>query len=161
MNDEQIEELTKLLKKPVFQQLSRLTTTPIIEVVPLRTKADNIEILLLEREADDPVWPGQLHTPGTGIRPTDSEGSFTDPINRVLAGELKGIKTSKPYFVTNILHHSGRGMEASQIYWVEVLEEPVVGTFYNVTHLPQQLVKSQSDFIPLAIKSYEDSSAVR
>src|SRR5581483_10648257 len=125
----------------IFHEVTRLTVMPIVEVVPLRlARSGKIEILLLQREADDPVWPGQLHVPGTVIRATDTPGSFNTPLQRVLTKELNGTKTSEPMFVKSILHHSGRGIEASQIFWVKVEGEPTEGKFYDVDSLPQSLV---------------------
>ena len=140
---------------PIFQQFSRLTVNPIIEIVPLRKRPDSqLEVLLLERDVDDPIFPGELHTPGTVIRPSDSSGSFKDAFERILEDELSGLKTKPPVFVQNIFHHSGRGMESSQIFWTEVLEEPKVGRFYEVDRLPERLMASQLDFIPIAIDHY-------
>jgi hypothetical protein len=144
---------------PIFQQFSRLTVNPIVEVVPLRRRPDDsVEVLLLERDADDPIFSGQLHTPGTVVRPNDSAGSFDDALSRILDYELKGVKTTPATFVKNILHHSGRGMEASQIFWVELLEDPRVGQFYGVDNLPEQLMQSQLEFISLAVEHYLGSN---
>jgi hypothetical protein len=140
----------------IFHQLARLNVMPIIEVVPLRTNAQgDTEILLVPRPADDPNWPGQLHIPGTTIRSTDEPGSYTSALRRILDDELEGTKTSEPVFVRNVFHYSGRGMETSQVYWVEVGGEPAGGSFYPVNELPETIVSSQMDFIPLAIESYK------
>jgi hypothetical protein len=136
----------------IFHQIARLTTTAIIEIVPLKLQNSKIEILLLERETDDPVWPSQLHIPGTVIRATDS---LEEVFQRISDKELNGINISSAKFVTNILHHSGRGMEASQIYWIDIKENPTIGKFYDIDNLPQELVKSQLDFIPQAIEDYK------
>jgi hypothetical protein len=129
---------------------------PIVEIVPLRISADGkVEVLLLQREADDPIWPGQLHVPGTVIRATDAPGSFDNPLQRVLTKELPGTKTSEPAFVESILHYSGRGMEASQVYWVEIQNEPAEGVFYVTEDLPETIVQSQLDFIPDAIAHFK------
>lgn len=135
-----------------------MAATPIIEVVPLRKSSNGkVEILLLKREADDPVWPGQLHVPGTVVRASDAPGSFEESLNRILVKELAGVNTSKPTFVENILHHSGRGMEVSQIFLTEIQGKPVVGEFYDIDDLPQSIVKSQLDFIPDAIAHFRKS----
>jgi hypothetical protein len=146
------------LPEPIFQAVARLVVLPIVEVVPLR-RADTgeIEILLLERRADDPVWPGMLHTPGTVVRASDSPGSFDDALGRILDDELGNIGASEPVWVKNILHHSGRGMEASQIYWIEVEGEPKVGTYYRSSQLPERLVQTQLDFIPDAVEHFKRS----
>jgi hypothetical protein len=149
-----------LLPFEIFHEVARVSTMPIVEVVPLRVAQRGItEILLLQREDDDPVWPGQLHVPGTVVRASDTPGSFDDPLNRVLTKELANTKTTSPVFVKNILHHSGRGMEASQIFWVEVEGEPAGGKFYDVDSLPESIVQSQLDFIPDAIAHFRDAKA--
>jgi hypothetical protein len=165
-NEQKINQITSLLEEmspgfypgPIFQQFSRLTVNPIVEVVPVRKRQNSgVEILLLERDADDPIFPGQLHTPGTVVRPDDSSGSFDDALRRILDDELQGIKTTIPAFVRNIFHHSGRGMEASQIFWVELAEAPKGAHFYAADSLPERLMRSQLDFIPLAIEHYLSS----
>jgi hypothetical protein len=160
LSDEEIKNVVDALKKlepgflplPIFHEVTRLTATPIIEVVPLRRAAEKVEILLLKRDNDDPVWPNQLHAPGTVLRATDS---IESALERITSKELTGIKVSKPKFVTNVLHHSGRGMETSQVYWVNVENAAKVGQFYDVEQLPENLVKTQLDFIPQAIKDYK------
>jgi hypothetical protein len=167
--EEKINELVSLLAKlapgfypvPLFLQFSRLTVNPIVEVVPLRNRSGSMEILLLKRDADDQLFAGQLHTPGTVVRPHDSTGSFEDALNRVLNDELKGVETTRPEFVKNVFHNSGRGMEASQVFWAEVLGEPEVGQFYEVDNLPEQLMQSQLDFIPLAVEHYLSFDSIR
>lgn len=144
----------------IFRELARLSVMPIIEVVPLRLNSSNkIEILLLKRESDDPIWPSQLHVPGTVIRASDSSGTYHDAFSRILEKELGGIQTSEPVFVRNLLHHSGRGMESSQIYWIEVNGEPTSGMFYDTDSLPNTIVNSQLDFIPDVIASFKASKS--
>ena len=159
LSDEDVKLVAGLLAKlkpgflppPIFHEITRLTATPIVEIVPLRSKDNAVQILLLQRGSDDPVWPNMLHIPGTVLRATDS---LETAIDRVLTKELNEAQVSKPKFVTNILHHSGRGMEASQVYWVEVISSPIDGQFFDTDNLPDNLVKSQLDFIPQAIEDY-------
>jgi hypothetical protein len=165
MKQSEIIELTELLKKleagflpyPIFEQIARLTTLSIIEFVPLRTNSEGkTEVLLLERGMDDPLWPGEVHTPGTVVRPTDRENDTYLPFHRITKEELQGVKLSNPYYVGSIFNKSKRGAEQAQIYWVEVLEEPKAGAFYSVESLPDNLVTSQEKFIKLAAKSYSE-----
>lgn len=159
-SEDEIRSAADVLKKlepgflppPLFHEITRLTTAPIIEIVPLRRHSNVTEVLLLKRDADDPVWPDKLHTPGTVVRATDTLQVAQE---RILNKELSGIEVSKPKFVTNIMHHSGRGMEASQIYWVEVKGETNIGKFYDLEHLPDNLVQTQLDFITRAVADYE------
>ncbi len=145
-----------LLPFEIFHAITRLVATPIIELVPVRLNKKGIpEILLLRRDANDPVWPNQLHTPGTVVRGSDVPGSFQDAFNRI-AGELGGVQLSHPTFVKSILHHSGRGMEVSQIYWAEIYdtETTLVGNFFAADTLPDETVQSQLDFIPDVVRHY-------
>lgn len=128
---------------------------PIVEIVPLRLVDGKVEVLLLEREAGDPFWPGKVHTPGTVVRASDyTDGSLDKVFARLLQGELEGTKTTLPHFAFNIFHDSGRGREVSQIFWVEVLDEPKVGMFYPAENLPENLARIQLDFIPQTVSDF-------
>lgn len=161
--------LTNLLRrlKPgflpydVFVELARLVVFSIIEYVPLRiNEKGEVEVLLLPRAEDDPIWPGEFHTPGTVIRPTDNEGQMYLAFDRILNDELKNTKVSKPYFVGNILHKSKRGTEQAQVYWVEVIGRPEVGEFYPVSNLPKRLIESQRKFIIQAAASFSKAKTL-
>ena len=163
MTSEEYAEAANILAKlqpgvlpfDIFQQVARLSTLSIVEIVPLRTTPEGtVEVLLLEREPDDPIFAGQLHTPGCVVLSTDTPGSFESAFRRIIHGELGGIRTSEPKYVTQLLHHSGRGMESSHIYWANVDEKPTIGKFYNVNHLPDRFMKSQRDFLFQAVASY-------
>lgn len=164
LSEQEIDRLVGLLSRlepgflplSVFHAVARLVALPIVEVVPLRVKsAGGVEILLLRRPADDPVWPNQLHVPGTVVRASDEPGFFDDALARVLAQELDGTSTSSPVFVKSMLHMQARGMEAAQIFWVLVEGEPTEGTFYDADDLPEALVATQLDFIPVAVAHFK------
>lgn len=168
LTDTEQQELVRLLKKmepgflpfDIFVQMARLNVMAIIEFVPLRLNAaGNAEVLLLTRGADDPLWPNEVHTPGTVIRPTDTEAKEYLAFERIVKDELKGVKTSAPYFVGSTLHASKRGMEKAQVFWVEVLEEPIVGNFYEVDNLPENMMESQISFVKQAAKSFLEVKA--
>lgn len=145
----------------IFVEIARLAALSIIEFVPLRlTNSDTVEVLLLVRDEADPIWPGELHTPGTVIRPTDTEGNIYLAFERILSDELKNTAVSPPCFVGSILHKSKRGTEHAQIYWVEVMGQPKVGCFYPVDALPENLMKSQTKFIRQAVKNYRQSREI-
>ncbi len=139
----------------IFVELARIMVLPVIEMVPLRLNAEaKIEVLLIPRAKDDDIWPGTVHTPGTVIRATDVVGSKYLPFERIIKDELGGTKISKPCYVGSVLHQSRRGVEHSQIFWVEVLGEPLVGQFYDVSTLPDNLVDSQPRFITEAARNF-------
>ena len=142
----------------VFVEIARLVVLSIIEFVPLRlNERGEPEVLLLSRGADDPIWPGILHTPGTVVRPTDNEGDMYLAFERILKDELKGTKTSEPHYVGSNLHKSKRGMEQAQIYWVEVIGAPETGEFYAAHNLPTNIMESQVAFIKQAVQNYKDT----
>ncbi len=168
ITEAEIETVTQILSKlqpgrlpfTIFHEFARLGVLPIVEVVPLRlSPAGQIEILLLERDADDPVWPGQLHVPGTVVQASDTEISYSNAFSRIFQGELQLAAAPNPVFVQNILHHSGRGMESSQIYWAEITGTPKAGRFYDTEQLPENLVQSQLDFIPQAIAAFNQAKS--
>ena len=165
MSDEDIKQTADLLAKfnpgflpyPVFEQIARLVALPIVEFIPLRLNGDVVEVLLIERPANDPFWPGMLHTPGTVIRATDlSEGKQENwpAFDRILNDELQGTKVGPPHYVGSIFHRSKRGAEQAQLYWVEVKGEPSVGNFYPVDELPDGLIESQVAFIKEASSKF-------
>lgn len=142
----------------IFLETARLTVTPIVEVVPMRrNRQGTVEVLLTRRDDSDPVWGGMLHTPGTVVRATDQSSGNQDAFDRILQGELSGVKATKPVFVENIFHPVKRGMEQAQVYYIEVLEDPPVGSFYDVTELPPNIVDSQVGFIKTAVHYFEAS----
>ncbi len=156
------EQLVGLLKKlspgflpyDIFLQVARLTVLPIIEFIPLRKINGIVEVLLLRRDSDDSLWPNELHTPGTVIRTTDLDSDNHLAFKRILEDELASTKVTEPYYVGSNLHKSRRGAEQAQIFWVEVLEEPKAGKFYNVNALPKEMMQSQVSFVKLAADSF-------
>lgn len=155
--------LVELLKKlepgflpyAIFEQIARLTTLSIIEFVPLRKNTTgSVEVLLLERGDDDPIWPGMVHTPGTVIRPGDTDTNKFKAFERITVDELLNTQLSDPIMVGSMLHQSRRGWEFAQIYWVEVISDPVVGAFYPADSLPDNLVESQYGFIAQAVENF-------
>jgi hypothetical protein len=143
------------LPLPVFLEVARLTVTPVVEFMPLRTSPRGVEVLLLEREESDPVWGGLLHTPGTVVRASDSEGSFTDASARLVDGELAGTRLAgEPVFVETLLHRVRRGTELAHVYYVEVAGSPARGVFEQVASLPERVVESQRAFIVRAAACY-------
>lgn len=147
------------LPYPIFEEIARLTVMPIIEFVPLTIIENEVNVLLIRRDKDDPLWPNLLHTPGTVLRTTDYEENPKNrkqwaPFQRIIIDELKSASVGLPYYVGSIFHKSKRGIEQAQVYWLEVVSNPNVGEFYNVTQLPKCLIESQYIFIQEAVKHY-------
>ena len=159
MNEQDIATLTKLLKQlepgflpyDVFVQMARLNVLSIIEFVPMRRTPDGtVEVLLLSRGPEDSIWPNMLHTPGTVIRPTDTEGELYIAFQRILKDELDDTPVSQPHYVGSVLHKSRRGTEHAQIYWVVSF----VLIWVLGKQLPSELIEEQKKFINLAVDSF-------
>lgn len=144
------------LPYPVFEQIARLVALPIIEFIPLRQHNKGVEVLLIRRPDSDPLWPNELHTPGTVIRATDSvvEGEKWSAFERILREEMNDTLVGDPHYVGSIMHKSKRGTEQAQVYWLEVLGEAMAGKFYPIDNLPKQFMDSQRNFVAQAAKSY-------
>jgi hypothetical protein len=97
------------------------------------------------------------------LRATDLSLSRNDTyqsaFKRIYNDELHDTKVGSPHFVGSIFHASKRGTEQAQLYWVEVLEQPLAGTFYDVSQLPDMLIESQRKFIYEAANHFTNSSA--
>lgn len=163
LSPEELQQLISLLDRlqpgflplEVFLQVSRLVATPIIEVVPVRKNQGKTEILLLPRDADDHLWPGEVHTPGRVIRATDDPEYVQAGVSAIIADELGGAQLGPVQFVQTVFHASRRGAEFAQIYWAEVIGSPSVGEFFDAQELPHNLIQSQQEFITLAVASFE------
>lgn len=166
MDENEISQTTDLLKKlepgfqpyPIFEQIARLIALPVVELIPLRLHDGAVQVLLIQRAPDDPYWPNLWHTPGTIVRATDlpnGQGTNWPAFERLFHDELKGTKVGDPQFVGSLLHKSKRGVEQAQIYWVEVKDEPPVGTFYPIDSLPLSVIESQKAFIQEAARNFQ------
>ncbi len=161
----EIDTVVKILKKlepgllpfELFHQIARLYVTPIIEIVPLKkTKSGEVTTILLQREKDDPVWPGMMHTPGTVVRASDTEGTFADAFNRILVNELCDLKIiHKPKLVGYEFHQVGRGRELALIFFVEYLKLSKCGKEFPIDALPDNIIDTQLEFIQKAVNLFE------
>lgn len=140
-SEEEVEMAASVLKRlpqgilpyPLFKEITRLTTTCIYELVPLRVKNEVVDILNVTTTPDDEFWPNQWHAPGTVVRPTDkTESNFSDAKNRVIHGELEGIKTiGEPAFFG--LQHRQSSRSSEMVAWHYILvdeDNPKVGEYF-------------------------------
>ena len=159
--DHAVEALKKckpgFLPREIFLEVARLTVTPIIEIVPLRKVSQGIDVLLIERDKNDPTWPGMLHTPGTGLRSSDKEGSFKDAFDRILEGEI-GLSefNGVPNLAGYIFHQVKRGRELGLVFWVELTTSkvPKMGKYYPYSNLPNNIISTQIPHINLAVNNF-------
>lgn len=136
----------------LFQSITRLTVSPILELIPLRTINGKVEVLMLKRPLDDPHWPGMLHTPGTYIRPTDTEITLQSAFDRIVRGELELQIDVQTFFVQTIFHQVNRGMELGLVYGIDLsgINAFQKGDWFPVEDLPDTSVKTQHEMIKKA-----------
>ena len=165
LKSSEIDTVVKILKKlepgvlpfELFHQIARLYLTPIIEIVPLKKhKSGKITTILLKRDDDNPVWPGMMHTPGTVVRASDTEGTFVDAFARILVDELCDLEiVHDPKLVGYEFHQVKRGREVALIFFVEYLERSNCGAETAVDELPENMVDTQLKFIEKAVNLFE------
>lgn len=140
----------------IFVQIARLAVMSILEVVPLRIYRGHVQVLMIKRPADDKFWANLWHTPGSVVRPDDGDGAFTGTFARIHRDELASVPLADgPHYVHSELRTSNRGVENARIFYVEVVGEPPVGTFYDIDHLPDDMITSQRGFINLAAQQFQ------
>jgi hypothetical protein len=145
------------LPEEIFFEICRLTVVTTADVVPLRkSNSGKIQVLLIERDKRvDPIWGGMMHIPGSIIKATDKQNSLTDALKRVLKGELMSVETSEPRYISYVFHRVERGTELTHIFWVEVLGDTSVGTFYDVDELPKNIIDFQISYVDKAVKAFK------
>ncbi len=147
----------KSLNRILFTEIARLVTSPIIEFVPLKIIDNKINVLLIPRDADDPLWPSMLHTPGTAVRPLDN--NIEEPFKRLLNGELGDVDLSSLNYAGMQLHHTDRGNELAHIFYGEV-DGVSSGTYYPVDALPNNIIASQLSMIKAVVGEYATSKNI-
>lgn len=142
----------------VFNQVARLTVTPVVEIVPFfKNSEGEYEVLLLQRGADDALWANQYHVPGTIVLATDTPGSFSSAIDRIVTTKLGGYSPGQTFFVDIQLCHVSRGMEVAIIFSVEITTYPGDSVLFDPRALPENMIEGQAEFIRAALRNYQNA----
>jgi hypothetical protein len=146
---------------PLFVEFNRLKVTVTIEIVPMCFGPDGqVKVVLYNRGPDDLWWPNLFHTPGTCLIsddiPTDDEwGLPTRAFDRLKKGEMKDLTLiGEPMFVNNLNHQVRRGPESDHVYIQKVEYDPKLDCFYDVDHLPPNIVDHQVNMIHRCAKLF-------
>jgi len=146
----------------LFTELARIIPQPCVETVILRQNSV-IEVLLVPRPANDPVWPGMLHSPGQTLRAGDFFRDDHTPINgpfeRVQKNEIKTSFNSPPEFVAIAQYMTKRGPEAVTIYLATIYSQanlPAGAGWYKVQQLEtlENFISHQLTAINLAVAKF-------
>jgi hypothetical protein len=119
----------------------KLMPTTSIELLVIKGSADDRQILLLRRPSTDPIWPNQLHFPGTVLRNGDTEES-------ALARDAKEIGLdqfpSAPTFGGYDICHTDRCYNTALYFIFDNPQfTPTVGEFYPLNNLPKDMIQYQ------------------
>ncbi len=172
LTQEEDEQLTDLLSKwkggrisaPVFTELARIIPQSIVEVVVFRKNGNTLETLLIPRPADDIVWPGMYHTPGTALRLTDFHREDQNPLNgafeRLQHGELKSEFVKTPTFAGRLHRLADRGPEVAEIYFATLPGDSASddNIWYPVDQLSQnpKFIQYQLGHVLMAAEQYRN-----
>lgn len=170
LNFEEDSQLVHLLTKctgktysqKVFIELTRLTPQTVIEVVILRMHNNVIETLLIPRPADDIIWSGMSHTPGSPLRNVDFEVSATNPASHAFKRIEKEVKVpfvKTPILAEMLFRQGDRGNEAVIVYITELSSQCTIpNTSYWVPidklDKDKKFIQSQLDHVKLAANFY-------
>ncbi len=173
LNPEEIKQTVEYLRRlpkgflplEIFNAVAELVTTPTIEVAPVRMNAEgNAEVLLLQRPDDDAYWPGEWHMPGTVLRSTDEEGSFTSGFKRIFGGELAGkvVPLGEPKVLGTNFWDVERGRELATKHFVEVevdADAELPGKFFALDNIPENTIEHHRVMIPEMLAAFEAAKA--
>jgi hypothetical protein len=168
LDENDIQHLTELLSQlevgklplPVFHELARLMVLPAVEVIPLFSGPHGeTSVLLTQREPNDPIWPGQWHTPGRILRPNDVDGSGTygTAIRNLVQAEFPGVRHGDAVYVETEFRTVARGAESAALHWVD-LESPdtSTGQLFPVGDLPENIIDHHRPMIEKMYRHYSE-----
>lgn len=146
------------LSLDIFNQLARLTVMPVVEIVPfIQDEYGGLKVLLLKRSANDPLWANQYHVPGTIVLATDTPGSFSDAINRIVDSKLIDYEPTGTSFVDVQLCHVTRGAEVAIIFKTDLATIPDNSMLFDPSDLPDNMIEGQAEFVRVALKAYREA----
>ena len=119
-----------------------------VEAVCLRLGRKKRVEVFLTRRAENEVYPGEFHCPGTFIR---SGETIADTFQRLGDYELGG-RLSSWRHIGNVNHpEEMRGHCISTVYLCELLDQPnLKGAWYPISDLPPTVETHQKRIIPMA-----------
>ncbi len=144
------------LPLPIFKEICKKVVLTAFEVVSLRTSSDGQTQVLLSQRPDSDLWyPGEMHSPGVMLIPSDKDDeNFVTALERLKVTELEGLQTSQPMFVANKILNTKRGVENANIHWMRVSGEPTHGKFYDIDNLPDNLINHHKVIIKTAYDNF-------
>ena len=147
----------KLLPIPVFNAIAETMALPYVELVIFNANARHEDqVLMSKREVDDPYFPNLWHIPGTMLRASDVTFRGNDlgvAIKRLLDDELQWLEITHLTFTGYHFHKVARGVGLSLIHIALTSGTPSVGQFFGVSHLPNDMIPEQAQFIHEAVRN--------
>ena len=165
LSETEIEEVVTILGKvdpqaplpqKLFYAIMRIISNPVVEIVPWRVNPETRvkEILFARRGADDPTWPGKLHTPGVIVRPSDGD-SYTNSIKRIARDELGGVAWENLKFLLITMGGDVRGHGMGVAFAMKIpgaTDMSKYGEWYPVGVFPDNCIQEQIPWLKKAVK---------
>jgi len=138
----------------IFNQVARLTVTPVVEIVPFfKNSEGEYKVFLMQRGADDALWANQYHVPGAIVLATDTPGSFSDAISRIVTNKLASYSPGEVSYVDVQLCRVSRGVEVAIIFKVELATSPDNSLLFDPMALPNDMIEGQVEFVQAALRN--------
>lgn len=136
------QQRTGVLPLRYWHLIVRLAPVAAVELIVSRGEGADREILLLRRSSMDPIWPSQMHFPGSVIR--NNHDSLEDAFKRV-AGEIGLTSFSSPPEFAGIDICPSERNQVVSICYIHKADDfvPSVGGFYRCDSLPDDMIKYQ------------------
>lgn len=135
----------------VFFASSKVFGESCLELCVFRKNGRSIEILLIPRPDTDPFWAGLLHIPGIRKLPSDTDSVQLERV----CGELDfSVDVSKIKYAASTTVKNERGTEFSDVRYVCVPYSQGEENFFDVSHLPENIIPFQKKLIQLGLEAF-------
>lgn len=140
------------LPPELFAGVAGASVTATVELVPLIRHEEDFSVVLVERSHEEMFWPGILHVPGKVLLPSDPDGSFAIPLQRLVDQELGGADYAvEPVSLGLSFGSNERGKELRVRFWSILRAVPPLGVVCMHNAYPQNFLVDQAEMITSAI----------
>ena len=143
------------LPQKLFYAIMRIISNPVIEIVPWRVnpQTGQKEILFTRRTANDPTWPGKLHTPGVIVRPSDGD-DYTNCIKRIARDELGKAEWEKLSYLLITMGGDVRGHGMGVAFAMKIsssMDMSKYGEWSPLGEFPDNCIQKQIPWLKKAV----------
>lgn len=143
-----------------YNAVNRITALTAVYCMIIREMEGRVQIHMMPR--NDILYPNSWHCEGSMVRFRDRPGKdlsklgFDDAIERVRAGELKGVQFAGTSFAGLKFIFTPRGAEIAVCMLVALPEgvDPKVGKWFDVDRLPLSTIRHERQLYPIAVEKF-------